>query len=71
MAWVVDTSALMDVAEADPSFGVASAGLLDGKPANGLTVCPRPVAVLRGQRLSATVQPQGLTLRASRRTTGE
>lgn len=26
MAWVVDTCLLIDVAEADPTFGVASAG---------------------------------------------
>lgn len=31
MAWVVDTCLLVDVAEADPAFGVASAALLDAK----------------------------------------
>ncbi len=40
MAWVVDTCLLIDVAEADPTFGVASARLLDGKRANGLAICP-------------------------------
>ena len=40
MAWVVDTCLLIDVAEADPLFGVASAKLLDGKRADGLTICP-------------------------------
>ncbi len=40
MAWVVDTCLLIDVAEADPAFGVASAKLLDGKRAVGLTICP-------------------------------
>ena len=36
MAWVVDTCLLIDVAEADASFGVASATLLDGRRAEGL-----------------------------------
>ena len=40
MAWVVDTCLLIDVAEADPTFGVASARLLDSKRANGLAICP-------------------------------
>ncbi|MBE0540561.1 MAG: type II toxin-antitoxin system VapC family toxin [Verrucomicrobia bacterium] len=40
MAWVVDTCLLIDVAEADPAFGVASARLLDSKRANGLAICP-------------------------------
>ena len=40
MAWVVDTCVLIDVAEADPTFGVASAKLLDLKRSEGLTVCP-------------------------------
>jgi predicted nucleic acid-binding protein len=40
MAWVVDTSLLIDVAEADPSFGLASAGLIDSKRSDGLAVCP-------------------------------
>ena len=29
MAWVVDTCLLIDVAEADPAFGIGSAKLLD------------------------------------------
>ena len=40
MAWVVDTCLLIDVAEADPAFGVASAKLLDLKRAEALTICP-------------------------------
>jgi len=40
MAWVVDTCLLIDVAEADPAFGVVSARLLDAKRADGLTICP-------------------------------
>ena len=40
MAWVVDTCVLIDVAEADPSFGVPSAKLLDTKRPDGLTLCP-------------------------------
>jgi predicted nucleic acid-binding protein len=40
MAWVVDTCLLIDVAEADPAFGVASARLLVSKRVDGLTICP-------------------------------
>jgi predicted nucleic acid-binding protein len=40
MAWVVDTSLLIDVAEADPAFGLASAGLIDSERSVGLAVCP-------------------------------
>ena len=40
MAWVVDTCLLIDVAEADPTFGVASARLLESKRADGLAICP-------------------------------
>ena len=40
MAWVVDTCLLIDVAEADLVFGVASAKLLDTKRTDGLTICP-------------------------------
>ena len=40
MAWVVDTCVLIDVAEADPSFGVASAQFLDLKRTEGLGICP-------------------------------
>ena len=46
MAWVVDTCLLIDVAEADPSFGVASAALIDSKRTDGLTVCPVTYAEL-------------------------
>ena len=37
MAWVIDTCLLIDVAENDPSFGVASATLIDSKRPEGLT----------------------------------
>jgi predicted nucleic acid-binding protein len=40
MAWVLDTCLLIDVAEADPTFGLASARLLDSRRPEGLTVCP-------------------------------
>jgi hypothetical protein len=40
MPWVVDTCLLIDVAEADPAFGVASARLLDVKRVDGLAICP-------------------------------
>jgi|SRR5436190_3969810 len=40
MAWVVDTCLLIDVAEADPSFGVASAALIDSKRGQGVTISP-------------------------------
>ncbi len=46
MAWVIDTCLLIDVAEADPTFGVASAALIDSKRAEGLTVCPVTYAEL-------------------------
>lgn len=46
MAWVVDTCLLIDVAEADPTFGVASATLLDAKRPEGLTICPVTYAEL-------------------------
>ena len=40
MAWVVDTCLLIDVAEADPRFGIASAQLLDRQRSAGLVICP-------------------------------
>ena len=40
MAWAVDTCLLIDIAEADPTFGVASARLLDRKRGEGLVICP-------------------------------
>ena len=40
MAWVVDTCLLIDVAEADPRFGVPSAQLLDRQRPAGLVICP-------------------------------
>jgi predicted nucleic acid-binding protein len=46
MAWVVDTCLLIDVAEADPAFGVVSATLIDIKRPDGLAVCPVTYAEL-------------------------
>lgn len=46
MPWVVDTCLLIDVAEADPAFGAASAALLDAKRPEGLTICPVTYAEL-------------------------
>ena len=40
MAWVVDTCLLIDVAEADPRFGISSAQLLDRLRPDGLVLCP-------------------------------
>ena len=40
MAWVIDTCQLIDVAENDPSFGIASATLIDSKRLEGLAICP-------------------------------
>jgi hypothetical protein len=40
MAWVVDTCLLIDVAEADPHFGVSSAQFLDRLRPEGLIICP-------------------------------
>ena len=40
MAWIVDTCVLLDVLEADPQFGGASATTLDGLLGDGLIVCP-------------------------------
>jgi predicted nucleic acid-binding protein len=40
MAWVVDTCLLIDVAEADPRFGIASAQFLDRQRPDGLVLCP-------------------------------
>ncbi len=40
MSWVVDTCVVIDVLENDPAFGLRSATLLDGRLAEGLTVCP-------------------------------
>jgi len=40
MAWVIDTCLLIDVAEADPTFGLSSATFIDSKRGEGLGVCP-------------------------------
>lgn len=46
MAWVLDTCLLIDVAEADPAFGLRSATLIDSKRPDGLTICPVTYAEL-------------------------
>ena len=46
MAWVVDTCLLIDIAEADSSFGEASADLIDLKRPDGLALCPITYAEL-------------------------
>lgn len=40
MPRVVDTCLLIDIAEADPNFGVGAADLLDGLSDDGLVICP-------------------------------
>ena len=40
MAWVVDTSVLIDVFENDPEFGLASARCLEAHAGQGLLICP-------------------------------
>jgi hypothetical protein len=40
MSWVVDTCVLLDVLENDPSFGPASANLLEKSLRDGLLLCP-------------------------------
>ena len=40
MAWVVDTSVLLDIRLNDPSFGIASAACLARHLADGLLICP-------------------------------
>lgn len=56
MAWVVDTCLLIDIAEADPSFGDASAALIDLKRPDGLALCPITYAelapVFNGNRIA-------------------
>jgi hypothetical protein len=44
--WVVDTCVLIDVLEADPQFGLASAELLEQLHPEGLTICPVTYAEL-------------------------
>src|SRR5688500_11109732 len=39
MAWVVDTSVLIDIAEEDPTFGVSSAKLVEAHAKQGLAIC--------------------------------
>lgn len=46
MPWLVDTCVLIDVAEADPKFGAASARLLQAKLREGLVVSPVSYAEL-------------------------
>ncbi len=40
MAWVVDTSVLLDIYNADPSFSLSSATCLTQHIADGLLICP-------------------------------
>jgi predicted nucleic acid-binding protein len=40
MAWVVDTCLVIDVLDEDPTFGLASARLLDARAGDGLVLCP-------------------------------
>ena len=40
MAWVVDTYLVIDVLDADPEFGVASAQLIDDLVGDGLLLAP-------------------------------
>ena len=40
LPWVVDTCVVIDVLEADPRFGEASARLLAGRLSEGLILCP-------------------------------
>lgn len=40
MSWVVDTCLIIDILDADPDFGVASAELLDSMMDKGLVICP-------------------------------
>ena len=40
MAWVVDTCLVIDVLDADPDFGGASAELLEARTDAGLVLCP-------------------------------
>ncbi len=46
MAWVVDTCMVIDVLEDDPTFGAASAAVLDAHHAAGLVLCPVSYAEL-------------------------
>jgi len=49
MAWVVDSCILLDVAENDPAFGIASARLLDRLSADGLLACPVSIVEIAPQ----------------------
>jgi predicted nucleic acid-binding protein len=40
VSWIVDTSVLIDVLDADPTYGRASAQVLKRKLPEGLTICP-------------------------------
>jgi hypothetical protein len=46
MAWVANPCLQIDVAEADPTFGLASAKLTDSKRSSGLTIWPVSCAEL-------------------------
>jgi len=40
MAWVVDTCVIIDVLDADPTYGLTSAVFLDQHVDDGLVICP-------------------------------
>jgi hypothetical protein len=40
MSWVVDTCVVIDILEDDPTFGEASADLLEKLSRDGLVICP-------------------------------
>lgn len=46
MAWVVDTTVLIDILDHDPEFGVGAAALLERRLGDGLVICPVTYAEL-------------------------
>jgi predicted nucleic acid-binding protein len=46
MPWVIDTSLLIDIADADPQFASASAALIHAKRTEGLVISPITYAEL-------------------------
>lgn len=46
MAWVVDACMVIDVLEDDPTFGAASAAVIDAHGPDGLVLCPVSYAEL-------------------------
>jgi len=51
VAWTVDTCLLIDVAEADPRFGIGSAHLLDRLRPDGLVIWKKLCVNARFQSL--------------------